>query len=126
MQTILRELNTISQGIRGLNVAKKFLPMTRNNFTFCDSEKHTFPASSYILNIHTHVCSIVCHFCFYVPIVEIQSMLKDPSAFRDYLVKNLSMQVDIADSLLASSFSLAKVRDRILYRQKRFLQIERN
>ena len=72
------------------------------------------------------MCSIVCHFYFYVPSVEIQSVMKDPSAFRDTLVKNLSIQVDTADSLLASSFSLAKVRDRILYRQKRFLQIERN
>ena len=79
-------------------------------------KKHTFPASSYSLNIYTHVCLIVCHFYFYVPLVEIQSVMKDPSAFRDYLVKNLSIQGDTVDSLLASSFSVAKVRDIILFR----------
>ena len=35
--------------------------------------------------------------------------MKDPRAFKDYLVKNLSMQVNTVDSLLASSFSFAKV-----------------
>ena len=107
MQKILQELNTISQGIRGLNVAKKFIPMTRNNFTFCNSAKHAFPTSSYSLNIY--VCLIVCHFYFHVLLVEIQSVVKDPSAFRDFLVKNLSIQGDTVDSLLASSFSVAKV-----------------
>ena len=107
MQKILQELNTISQGIRGLNVAKKFIPMTRNNFTFCNFANHAFPIS---------FCSIVCLFYFHIPLVEIKSVVKDPSAFRDFLAKNLSIQGDTADSLLASSFSVAKVRDIILYR----------